>query len=298
MSPEIPELLTISIASKDRPEVVDATLHKIHEFGLGECPLIVCDDGSSPALNPPALSLFPQGRLIRNETPLGQALARNRIARECTTPFLLQLDDDSYPVAGSVAALLEIATREKDWLAIAIPFEEPARGRSFPEGIPLTEPLHLRSFVGCSVLFHVKNLTGIGGYATWIERTVEEEELCIRAHSAGLRIMTVDGLRIRHDVTDVARDEGGIAYRSLRNWTMVWLIYAPLVSLPVRLGRLFVASVQLSLKQCSMMPISGYTAAFRRFFGSRISRCPLDKHVYRSFSSSPHALELYSKKNG
>jgi GT2 family glycosyltransferase len=292
------EQLTISIASKDRPEVVEATLRKIHAFGLGDCPLILCDDGSSPPLDPLALALFPHGRLIRNEAAQGQALARNRIAQECHTPFLLQLDDDSYPVAGSVATLLKIATREKDWLALAILFEEPARKRSFPEGIPMTELLQLRSFVGCAVLLHVENFLKIGGYATWIERTVEEEELCIRAHYAGLRIMTADGLRIRHDVTDVARDQTAIAYRSIRNWTMVWLIYAPLASLPVRLGRLFVASVQLSLKQRSMMPISGYAAAFRRFFGSRISRCPLNSHVYRSFLSSPHALDLYPNHNG
>jgi hypothetical protein len=50
------EKLTISIATKDRPEVVESTLQKIHSFGLGECPLIICDDGSEPALNPPSLS--------------------------------------------------------------------------------------------------------------------------------------------------------------------------------------------------------------------------------------------------
>lgn len=294
----IEQQLTISIASKDRPEVVEATLRKIHDFGLGDCPLILCDDGSSPPLAPAALALFPRGRLLRNEIAQGQALARNRTAQECATPFLLQLDDDSYPVVGLIAALLDFASKEKNWLAIAIPFEEPARRRTFPLGISPSRPLLLRAFVGCSVLIHVGNFLKLNGYAPWIERTVEEEELCLRAYSCGLHIMTVDILRIRHDVTDVARNEAAIGYRSMRNWTMVWLIYAPLVRLPVHLGKLFVASVQLSLQQFSMMPISGYAAAFRRFFGSRISRCPLDYQVYRSFTSSPHALDLYSKKNG
>lgn len=294
----ISELVTISIASKDRPEVVETTLRSIHAFGLGNCPLILCDDGSSPPLNPETLSLFTNVRLIRNEIAQGQALARNRIAQECRTPFLLQLDDDSYPVAGSVETLLEFATSENDWLAIAVPFEEPSRGRGFPLGLSLTEPIRLRAFVGCSVLFHVKNFTKLGGYSSWIERTVEEEELCIRAHSAGLKIITLDGLRIRHEVTDVARNESAIAYRSIRNWTVVWLIYAPFVKLPWRLVRLFAASIRLSLKQRSRKPILGFWAALRVFFQNRMLRRPLDYHAYQSFAYLPHALDLYQRKNG
>ena len=290
---KIPELLTISIASKDRPEVVEATLRKIHAFGLGDCPLILCDDGSSPLLDPPALALFARARLIRNETAEGQALARNRIAKACSTLYLLQLDDDSYPVAGSLEKLIKTVAREEEWLAVAIPFEEPARGRGFPAVISKERQCSLKSFVGCSVLLNVRKFNRLGGYASWIERTVEEEELCIRAYCAGLKIVTVGGFGIRHDVSDVGRDEVGIAWRSIRNWTIVWLIYTPLLYLPIRLARMFFASVKLSIKLRSLMPLMGFGAAFRRFFLNRMSRHPLKRSVYRAFLSAPHALALY-----
>lgn len=296
MPPAIPDLLTVSIATKDRPAVLDATLRHLHDFGLGGCPLIICDDGSSPALSPPSLALFPKGRLIHNPEPQGQALARNRIARECATPYLLQLDDDSYPVEGSLEALLEIARDTPDWLAIAIPFEEPARHRSFPVGIDKTKPLRLRAFVGCAALIHVENFLRIGGYATWIERTVEEEELCIRALGWGLGVFTVDALRVRHDVTDVSRNVNSIAYRSIRNWTIVWLVYSPLSRLPVRISRLSLAALQNAWMQRSMSPIRGYVAAYRRFLGCPIARTPMTGDNYQLFLSSPHALGLYPKK--
>jgi GT2 family glycosyltransferase len=293
MSPRVSQLVTISIASKDRPEVLDATLRKIHAFGLGDCPLIVCDDGSEAVLDPPALRLFPNGRLLRNETPLGQALARNRIANECQTPYLLQLDDDSYPVAGNLKDLCDIAGCTSDWLAIALPFQEPARGRGFPVGIPEDDLLPVRAFVGCSVLIHVQRFRELGGYAAWIGRTVEEEELCLRSYAAGLRILTMDMFRVQHDVSDVGRGTTMIAYRSFRNWTLVWLLYAPALWLPVRMVRLFAGACCKALAQRNPAALIGLFSAFSNFRRIGAKRTPLAVVGYRQFQRAPHALDFF-----
>ena len=289
------EQLTISIASKDRPEVVEATLRKLHEFGLGGCPLILCDDGSTPALDPPALRLFPRGRLLRNEAAQGQASARNRIAFECGTPYILQLDDDSYPVAGDVAALLQFAEQAVDWLAIAIPFEEPARGRGFPMGIPSDHAIPVKSFVGCSALFHSGRLRQLGGYAGWIGGMVEEEELAIRALAAGYRVLSVDVLRIRHEVSNTGRNLGRITERSYRNWLLMWLAHAPWQVLPWRVARLVIGAARLATSQRDGAALRGLWTGVKLFSSGGVARRPVTSTCYRWFRRLPHALEFFGK---
>ena len=289
------EQLTISIASKDRPQVVEATLRKLHDFGLGGCPLILCDDGSTPALDPPALRLFPKGRLLRNEMAQGQASARNRIVFECVTPYLLQLDDDSYPVAGELAELLKFVEWPGDWLAIAIPFEEPARERGFPTGIPQDRAIAVKSFVGCSALFHVSRLRQLGGYACWIGRTVEEEELSLRALAAGYRVLSVDLLRIRHEVSNTSRDPSGIAERSYRNWLLMWLAHAPWQALPWRVVRLVAGALRLAASQRDGAALKGLVAGIRMFASGHVRRSPVSGSCYRRFRRLPHALDFFEK---
>ena len=287
--------LTISIASKDRPEVVEATLRKLHEFGLGGCPLILCDDGSTPAIDPPALRLFPQGRLLRNESAQGQASARNRIAFECETPYLLQLDDDSYPVAGDIAELLQFAEPSGNWLAFAIPFEEPARKRGFPSGIPRDRAIEVKSFVGCSALFHVARLRQLGGYAGWIGGMVEEEELAIRALAAGYRVLAVDLLRIRHEVSNTSRNLSRITERSFRNWLLLWLAHAPWQVLPWRLARLLIGACRMATSQRDGAALRGLWSAVHLFATGRVVRRPVTASCYRLFRRLPHALDFFGK---
>jgi GT2 family glycosyltransferase len=207
----------------------------------------------------------------------------------------LQLDDDSYPVAGDVAALLQFAEQAVGWLAIAIPFEEPARGRGFPMGIPSDHAIPVKAFVGCSVLFQVSRLRQLGGYASWIGRTVEEEELSLRALAAGYRVLSVDLLRIRHEVSNTCRDPSGIAERSYRNWLLMWLAHAPWQVLPWRVARLVIGAARLATSLRDGAPLRGLFAGFRLFASGRVARRPVTPSCYRMFRRLPHALDFFGK---
>jgi GT2 family glycosyltransferase len=257
--------------------------------------LILCDDGSTPPLDPAALRLFPKGRLLRNETAQGQASARNRIAFECVTPYLLQLDDDSYPVAGDLAELLQFVEEPGDWLTIAIPFEEPARGRGFPTGIPCDHFVPVKSFVGCSALFHCGRLRELGGYAGWVGGMVEEEELAIRALAAGYRVVSVDLLRVRHEVSSTSRNPSRITLRSYRNWLLLWLVHAPWQVLPWRVVRLVAGAFRLAASQRDGAALKGLVAGIRMFASGRVQRSPVSGSCYRRFRRLPHALDFFGK---
>ncbi|WPJ95008.1 glycosyltransferase [Coraliomargarita algicola] len=285
--------LTISIATKDRSEVVDATLRKLHAFGLSKCALIICDDGSSPPFESSALELFPQAKLIRNDSPQGQAIGRNQIAETCETPYLLQLDDDSYPVVGDIEELLVFAESRNDWLALAIPFEEPARGRSFPHGISKGSACEVRAFVGCSTLIHVENFRKVGGYADWIGRTGEEEELSLRGIEQGLCCLMIDGLRIRHEVTDVGRDLAAIQRRSITNWTRIWIRSAPISYCILRLARLFFGSTLLGFRNRKLQPILAYWRAVLSL-ENWSARSVLKLKSIQTFNKKPHVLDFFN----
>jgi GT2 family glycosyltransferase len=272
--------------------VLDSTLQRLYEFGLGDVEVIVCDDGSSPPLECPSLALFPRGRLLRNDISTGQAVARNTIATAATGTFILQLDDDSYPVAGNVSDLLALAARETSWVAFAIPFQEPVRQRlvnchAFPPGTLL------RAFVGCSALLNRQAFLRIGGYATWIGRTVEEDELCIRAFREGLHVLACDALTVQHDVTPDGRSLAGIEQRSFCNWLLTWTRYAPWVFIPVHIVRLTLRAFWILMRYGRSSAIVGVISAINRLPGAFADRSPLRMQQYRDYFRTPHALGIH-----
>jgi GT2 family glycosyltransferase len=296
MTASAKDVLAISIATRDRINVVEQTLQRIEEFGLGECELIICDDGSSPALQVPSLCRFPRGRLIRNDAPVGQAVARNQIAAAASRPFILQLDDDSYPVAGIVEQLLAAAREQNDWLAMALPLEEPVRGRRAQ--LPKEPLTGLRSFVGCAALINRAVFLQLGGYADWIGGMVEEDELSLRGFASGYQVYANGALQIRHDVSPTARNVGGIEYRSFRNWTTTWLRHAPMPEVIVRVTRLFAASLWKFVSTGRTTALRGVLDALGNLRRSIAARAPMARDCYVAYLKTPHALETLSQDAG
>lgn len=294
----IDSLVTVGIASKDRPEVLDQTLRKVHAFGLAACPLLLFDDGSSPHLNPPAVALFKRARIIRVARSVGHPCGRNVIADEASTPFLLQLDDDSYPVEGDMQALLGFASQTARWLAIAMPFDEPTRER-WSVGVPADRAVPVRSFVGCSVLLNVESFRRLGGHAAWIGKSVEEDELSMRAWAAGLPTITINLVRVRHDFTSVGRSPRGIAYRSFRNWLLIWWLHAPASVVPIKIFRLLGAALAYSLRHLDSAALRGIVDGVRLLPSVRRYREPLTVVQYRRLKRMPHALDfLHERRPG
>ena len=285
--------LTISIASKDRHEVIESTLQRLYDYGLCDCPLIIYDDGSSPALNPKDFWRFNRGRILRNEYAQGQAIVRNKIIHEAQTPYVLQLDDDSYPVRGSFQKAICQMEENDNCFALAFDLEEPRRDRAFYSTESGMGLLQVRSFIGCSVLINKERFQEVGGYAHWIERTVEEEELCLRALSIGYRVQFSQAVGIRHEVTDTGRDTSGILVRSIRNWTAVYIRHAPLLMMLWRLPRMGLYASMLDLRKFKLHMLRAY---FYSLFDRQnwCSRAPMVFKIYRQFSKLKHPLSLFS----
>ncbi len=287
------EQVTISIASKDRHDEIESTLQHLYDFGLCDYPLIIFDDGSSPKLSPKGLDCFSRAKLLRSEAPLGQAIARNKIVQLAETPYVLQLDDDSYPVRGSLEQAIRQLEESYDCFALALALEEPGRGRGFYSSSCDAGLLQVQSFVGCSVLIHKERFLEIGGYADWIGRTVEEEELCLRALSLGYQVKFSQAVCIRHEVTDTGRDTSGILGRSVRNWTAAHIRHAPFSSMLWRLLRMGIFAGLMVFKGRRLSVLKAYCSAlFSRH--NWCSRAPVPSRSYHQFFKLKHALALFS----
>ena len=91
-------LVSILIATKDRPDDLRRTLRELRRQVYPAIELIVIDDGSATQLQPIVNEEWPQAVFIRCEQSLGQCKRRSEGFQIAKGDYILQLDDDSHPV--------------------------------------------------------------------------------------------------------------------------------------------------------------------------------------------------------
>ena len=102
------------ILAQRRTEELDRVLGRLEEIGVDE--VLVVDNGLGAAARA-AIEAAPRTRVLGTGTNLGIA-GRNLAARETDAEFLLMLDDDSFPLPGTLEVLLD-AFRSSPRLAVA-----------------------------------------------------------------------------------------------------------------------------------------------------------------------------------
>jgi GT2 family glycosyltransferase len=240
----------------------------------------------------PSFSNFSNIKIVRNHISKGQSAGRNQIASICQTPFLLQLDDDSFPVAGDLWNIIDLFTKNQSCAAVALALDEPLRGRktiSLPRGDIAVE---ISAFVGCGCVLRLSHFQALGGYAEWLGATCEEDEYCLRLAAEKKIVLYSDQVRIQHEVTPVSRDENAILYRSFRNWCLVYWVHAPRFVLIQKVTMLVIKACIACLLFKGYMAIKGCIDALV-LIGKLPNRKPLSFAVYREYRSKPHHLSFF-----
>ena len=142
----------ISITTRNRWGEVEKTLSMIElRPELADCPIIVIDDGSENPVPKTLVERHFRVRFLSSPRSLGASAQRTRIARLLTTEFILQLDDDSYPVDGSMTEAAAFLASRPDLLALALNIV--TRGEASPPFERSHAPYAVDRFIGCGVLF-------------------------------------------------------------------------------------------------------------------------------------------------
>ncbi|HUB68553.1 MAG TPA: glycosyltransferase [Candidatus Methylacidiphilales bacterium] len=225
----------ISISTKDRWDDLAVTLGRLRNEGLDNLETVVLDDGSVEAMPARLRDEFPWVRFERAELPRGYIAQRNHIARLLSTPLILGLDDDSFPVAGNLetAAARLLENPKTVALALRVIF----RGETPPEKFGAESPFPVRDFIGCANLIKRDIFLGLGGYEERFEFYTEEAEFCLRAMQHGYAIEAFPQMVIQHKESRMQRRTARRARRFARNETLLILWYLPFPAWLVRAAK-------------------------------------------------------------
>jgi len=252
--------VTIGIATKNRPDHLAETIRHLARMAPEAAELLVVDDASDPSVsigNPEALP-FPV-RLVRHEKSTGLIAARNAIARECLTAFVLSCDDDSYPISGDLAEAVAYLEGHPELIALSFPYLEGSMRKAMNPSVA-SAPYPVRQFIGCSHLMRVDYFLRLGGYWEWLVQQNEERELCYRALERGWGVAHFPGVTFYHDYTPAGRNWDLQEYYTMRNEMAVELRYAPPLVAAAKVARNAALAALWSLRRARTGFIRGYFA--------------------------------------
>jgi len=216
----------ISITTKDRWDDLEITLSRLKTDGLDCLETIVIDDGSAVPLPSHFKQKFPWVKFIRFESSQGATTQRNRIAQLLSTPLILGLDDDSFPIAGDLEAAASWLMGEPKACSLGFPI--------INDELPLPPllsapkpPFPSKSFVACACLIKREQFLALGGYEELLGYYWEEQEFSLKAFQQGYRNYTFPGVIVRHRVTSAARNHGRQIQLMVRNYMLICLWYHP-----------------------------------------------------------------------
>jgi Glycosyl transferase family 2 len=278
--------VAIGIATKNRWEDLRDTLERIAAFGLGGLPTLIFDDGSDAPCPYDVRAICAGAELQRFTESAGYIVRRNQLARAMTAKYYLSLDDDSFPLAGSLAAAVAFAESRDDLFCLSFPICN--SWISEAQVMPLATPPHpVRAFVGCAHMLHRQRFIEAGGYREELLHQSEEVEIAARLFMSGLKCYRFPGLRIYHTEASAGRSLQRMDYYAARNAVLWNDWYMPGSLLGIKQARGVVARLLSVAKTRRLGHLKGLLAGLQeiRQYRAHRRRMPLD--VYRRWQSLP-----------
>ncbi|HQY87931.1 MAG TPA: glycosyltransferase, partial [Tepidisphaeraceae bacterium] len=196
--------------SMNRREVVLATLARVFACGLraDDFDVWLVDNASTDGTVDAVIRQFPAVNLIVPGRNLG-GVARNRAMERARGEYIVMLDDDSYPMPGSVARMVQHFERDPDLGAAVFTVMLPD-GREESSAYP-------NVFIGCGTGFRRSALENSGLLPTDFFMQAEEYDLSLRLLDAGWKIERFDDLLVHHLKTSTARRPARTTRLDVRN---------------------------------------------------------------------------------
>lgn len=229
---------TVAICTRNRAPLLERALEALAvSLADDDVPVLVVDNASTdetPGVVERAGARL-SVRYIR-EAEIGLSVARNRAWRECTTEYIVYVDDDAEPPPGWPAAVRAgIARWNPDYFGGPwVPYYITPKPAWFPDSAvsgDLDRPegmLGPREFVtGMNMGWRVSLLRKLGGFRAELgmrgDRALlgEETELQVRAarESAGVRAVFLPAMALRHYA---GPHRFSVRYWWKRSWTYGW----------------------------------------------------------------------------
>ena len=279
-------LVSIGIATKNRWSDLQITLTKIIEAGLASLPIVIFDDASDtpcPKLETRSFSNL-QFKTFTNSQ--GYIVRRNQIARAINTKYYLSLDDDSYPVRGSLLAAVEFAEARENLLCVSFPIYNPVQNK-YENPSDRTEPYQVRSFIGCGHLLHRDRFLNLGGYCEELVHQGEEMEIAARAFQQNLFCYHFPNFLIHHTASVRDRNWWRMDFYGSRNNVLWNDWFVPQKLKTVKQIRTLTARSLLALKVRRFGLISGEIAGFKSISKYKNNRKTMSLDFFSQWKKLP-----------
>ncbi len=240
--------LSIVLATHNRRDVVRRTFEQLETCGLdrSEYEVIVVDNASTDGTAEVAESWA--DRVIRLDENAGSCAKADGVA-VARGVFVLFLDDDSYPLDGSLRQMLGHFADESTLGAAGFTVHLPSGAL---EGAALVDV-----FLGCGVGFRTAALRQVGGLDRSFFMQAEEYDLAFALTRAGWRVRMFDALHVFHEKTRQSRINERTMYYDIRNNLRVIARH-----LPAPLHRIYRADLLSRYKW--LASINGHERAYAR----------------------------------
>lgn len=279
---DLSELVSIGITTKNRWQDLKNTLNKIVEANLTFLPIIIFDDGSDIEC-PLNLENFPFKKLEikRFNNSQGLIVRRNQIAKNITTKYYLSLDDDSYPVTGSLVNAVKFAETVNDLFCLSFPIYNPTQNK-YENNSNLQEPYQVRSFIGCGHLLHRERFIKLGGYREELIHQGEEMEIAARAFQQELYCYHFPNFLIHHTASNEGRNWWRMDFYGSRNIVLWNDWFVPKKLKLIKQLRTMISRFILYFKVFRFGLIQGEYVGFKDIFKYKKYRKPMSiKDFYR-----------------
>lgn len=279
-------MITVGIATKNRWEDLKNTLSKIADFGQGRLKVLIFDDASDHAC-PFDVGLVCRGAEIKRfSESKGYIVRRNQLAREMDSKYYLSLDDDSFPVSGSLEAAVEFAESREDLLCLSFPIYNPVAGKDQLKSL-YDNPYKVRAFIGCGHMLHRERFLELGGYCEELVHFWEETELAARGFHRNLSCYHFPGLKIHHLESDAGRNWRRMDFYGARNNVLWNDWFMPRGLKLIKQGRTLASRVLLFTRTGRLGHLEGQIAGITDLLKYRAKRRRMSWRLYDAWRSLP-----------
>jgi GT2 family glycosyltransferase len=283
---ELAKLVQVGFPTHNRWDEVRTTLEGLADAGLGDLRVLIVDDGSDrPCPFDPA-SICPHAELRRHAESRGMVVRRNEIARAMDAPYYLGLDDDSFPVSGSLEDAVHYAERRDDLLSLAFPIHNPRLGKAQVQSVH-DAPYPVRAFIGCGHMMRRDRFLQLGGFSPVFAYFLEEWEMAARGFVQGLRCVHYPALQVHHRASNAWRDWNRMDFYGARNAVLWNDWYLPPPRRAVKQARALAARLMLAARTGRGASLRGFAAGMHERTAHRGQRRPMSAAQYAEWLSMP-----------
>ncbi len=228
--------VTVAVTTRNRQQRLLECIGSLSTISGLVDEVVMFDDASSPPLDVPLLEnecsrVGLQCRVFRSEENQGLIAARNRLAKEARTDYLLTVDDDVIVLnKDGLERAVRILDTDEAISVVAFPqvnrLGELEAGASQPCNSEY--PCYVDRFYGYSHLVRRKHFLEIGGYREVLFYYGEEPDLSLRLYAAGRQIVFVPDRSFAHLPEQSGRNYASILRFSARNSCISSFLNMPL----------------------------------------------------------------------